>query len=48
MRQSLTQDTQNERKSSKYMKKLRQRCVKVKLDTLEVNDSKGYEIVTTE
>ena len=42
MRQSLTQDTQNEWKSSKSMKNLRQRCVKVKLDTLQVYGSKGF------
>jgi len=39
--QSLTQDTKNKRKSSKSMKKLCQRYDKVKLDTLQVNGSKG-------
>jgi len=39
--QSLTQDTQNERKTQKSMKKLCQRYDKVKLDTLQVNGSKG-------
>ena len=42
MCKSLTQDTQNEQKSSKSMKKLCQRYDKVKLDTLQVNGSKGF------
>ena len=41
MYQSLTQDTQNERKTQKSMKKLCLRYDKVKLDTLQVNGSKG-------
>ena len=48
MCQSLTQNTQNERKSSKSMKKLRQRYVKVKSDVLQVNGSKGSEYATIE
>ena len=42
MCQSLTKDTENQQKSSKSMKKLRQRCVKVKLDILQVNRLMGF------